>query len=369
MAVPQGRRFRPLGGDFAHKGGDLADPFRVETEHGVGPELDRDRPFRVVAKREAGHSQVGGLLLDAARIGQHRLRVGLQRKELEVAGRFDQLQSRRDLGLGGQAGAGPGVDREEDRHVLGYGVQGCDSFKEERSVDEGGAVEGHQQVAAGLQSVLAAGLQRPETVFERDQAVDHRVADEVDLVPGDVLALEVADRLFGMHIELVGDRVGEDPVDLLGHGAVVAAQTGLDVADGDAQLHGGQCGGHGRVHVPGHHHQVGRVRDQQRFEAFHHLGGLLGVGAGADLEHVVGRGNAELFEEDLGHQAVVMLARMDDHLLAFGHAITQGGDDRGHLDEVRSSAENVDNSHEKRRLSVSGRSNREAQGCLRGNFD
>ncbi len=261
------------------------------------------------------------------------------------------------------------MDREEDRHVLGDCVQGGDRLEEQWSVDEGGAVEGDQQVAAGFQPVLAAGLQRPEAIFERDQAVDHRVADEVDLAGVDVLALEVADRLFGVHVELVGDRVGEDPVDLFRHRPVVAAQTGLDVADRDAQLDRGQCRGDSRVHVPGNHDQVGRIGDQQRLEALHDLGGLLGVGAGADLEHVVRGGNAELLEEDFRHQAVVVLAGVDDHLLAFGHAITQGGDDRGHLDEVRPSAENVDNSHEKRRLSVSGRSNREAQGCLRGNFD
>ena len=45
-----------------------------------------------------------------------------------------------------------------------------------------------------------------------------------------------------------------------------------------------------------------------------------GVAARADLEHVVGRGHAELLEEDLRHQPVVVLAGVDDRVAALAAA-------------------------------------------------
>ena len=51
--------------------------------------------------------------------------------------------------------------------------------------------------------------------------------------------------------------VGDDPVDLLGHRAVEAAQAGLDVGDRDAHLGRGQRRGQGRVDVAGDDHEVG----------------------------------------------------------------------------------------------------------------
>ena len=53
---------------------------------------------------------------------------------------------------------------------------------------------------------------------------------------------------------------------------------------------------------------------QDRLQPLHRPRRLLGVAAGADLEHVVGRRHPQLLEEDLRHQPVVVLAGVDDRV-------------------------------------------------------
>ena len=86
----------------------------------------------------------------------------------------------------------------------------------------------------------------------------------------------------------------------------------------DPQLRRGQRRRQGRVDVAGDDHQVGPLLEQDRLEALHRPRRLLRVAARADLEHVVGRRHAELLEEDLRHQPVVVLAGVDDRVPALG---------------------------------------------------
>ena len=87
---------------------------------------------------------------------------------------------------------------------------------------------------------------------------------------------------------------------------------GLDVADRDPEPRRAERRGEGRVDVAGDQDQVGALGAQHRLEPLEHPGGLLAVAAGADAEHVVGLGHAELLEEDLRHRPVVVLAGVDD---------------------------------------------------------
>ena len=66
---------------------------------------------------------------------------------------------------------------------------------------------------------------------------------------------------------------------------------------------------------PGTTTRSGRSATQDRLQPLHHPRRLLGVAARADLEHVVGRRHAELLEEDLRHQPVVVLAGVDDRVI------------------------------------------------------
>ena len=148
-----------------------------------------------------------------------------QREEVEVAERLAEQQARvRRTSIAsiivrvrGWTGKTTGISRAERR-------QSRDRLAEQRSVDEGGAVQGDEHVAARLDAEPGRRARAAEALLERDQRVDHRVADEVHALVGDPLGAQVLDRLVAVEEELVGELVGDDPVELLGHRAVEAAQ-------------------------------------------------------------------------------------------------------------------------------------------------
>ena len=82
--------------------------------------------------------------------------------------------------------------------------------------------------------------------------------------------------------------VGDDPVDLLRHRAVEAAQARLDVADREPEPLGAERRGEGRVDVARDQDEVRRLVAQDGLEALDHPRGLLRVRPRADAEHVVG---------------------------------------------------------------------------------
>ena len=237
------------------------------------------------------------------------------------------------------------MDREDDRHLLRQGGQLRHRLSEQRPVDQGRAVEGDEGVGARLEAQLGGRARRPDPLLQRHQGVDHRVADHVHALVGDPLAAQVGDRLGAVEEEPLGKAVGDDPVDLLGHGAIEAAQPRLDMGDRNLHLDRGQHGGQGRVDVAGDHHQVGFLVGQDRLQPFHRPRRLHRVAAGADLEHVVGGGHAELLQEDLGHQPVVVLTGVDDRVAAPGVTRPQGADHRRRLDEVGPGADDVEDPH------------------------
>ncbi len=148
-----------------------------------------------------------------------------------------------------------------------------------------------------------------------------------------------------MREEQLGDLVGEDAVDLLGHRPVAAAQARLDVGDRDLQVRAGERRRERRVDVARHDHQVGLLGGQDRRDRFEDAADLDRVRAGSDAEHVVGLGHAELVEEDLRHHPVVVLTGVDEHVPAVGVDRAQGGDDRRHLHEVRARPDDVEEPH------------------------
>ena len=77
-------------------------------------------------------------------------------------------------------------------------------------------------------------------------------------------------RLVGVQEEELGEVVGDDPVDLLGHRAVEAAQPRLDVADRDPELRGAERRRERRVDVAGDEHEVGPLVAQHGLEPLEH---------------------------------------------------------------------------------------------------
>ena len=70
---------------------------------------------------------------------------------------------------------------------------------------------------------------------------------------------EVVDGLVRVREQQVGELVGHDAVDLLGHRAIEAAQPGLDVRDTGCRAWRDERRGERRVDVAGHEHEVGRL--------------------------------------------------------------------------------------------------------------
>ena len=164
----------------------------------------------------------------------------------------------------------------------------------------------------------------------------------------DPLGGQVRRGLGAVREEEIGHPVGQDPVDLLGHRPVERAQAGLDVGHRDAELGGGQRGGERRVDVAADAHEVGALVEQEALERLQHARRLRPVGPRADAEEDVGLGEPEV-RQHLGRQALVVVLPGVDHPLGDLRPVRQRRDDRGHLDEVRARADDLDHASRRHR--------------------
>ena len=230
------------------------------------------------------------------------------------------------------------VHREDDRIRGREALEPFDGCGQESGiVHERRPVERDEPVLAGLHSELFPRLLGARRVDVREDGVDHRVADEVRQLEVDPLPREVVERALGMDEEDAAQVVGEQPVVLLGHPVVVAAQAGFEVGDRDVELDRGERAGERRVHVAGDDDHVRAPLEQHLLDADERLRGLLAVRAGADAEEHVGLGQAELAEEDVGHLRVVVLAGVDERDLDSG--LLERAMDGRRLHEVRARAD------------------------------
>ena len=144
--------------------------------------------------------------------------------------------------------------------------------------------------------------------------------------------------------EPVRDAVGDETVDFLGHRHVAAAQAGFDVGNRDVELLGDDRAGQRGVDVADHEDGGRTLGHAQLFEADHDLRGLLGVAAAAGGHEHVRLGNAEFFEKDVVHFAVVVLTGVDD---LEGQCLLglQRTDDRRNLHEIGPCARDQINKH------------------------
>ena len=129
--------------------------------------------------------------------------------------------------------------------------------------------------------------------------------------------------------KIVGDGVGEDAVDLFGHSTVKTAKARFDVSDANAKLHGGERNRDRGIDVADNEDEVGLALQKNGLDAFQDLGGLRSVGAGADFEVYMGRGDAHLAEENVGEFFVVVLAGVNEdglNLRVTLHFVHERGD-------------------------------------------
>jgi len=103
--------------------------------------------------------------------------------------------------------------------------------------------------------------------------------------------------------------VGDDAVALLGHRPVPTAQTGLDVADGDAAFGRGDRCGQCRVHVSGNDDELRSELGEQALE----LSQCVRNRRRFELDVRLRQGKFR--EEDVFHDRVVVLAGVDELLV------------------------------------------------------
>ena len=167
-----------------------------------------------------------------------------QLHEVEVAERLGEDQPRHGGEvLAVERLAGARMDREDDRQLA---LEPAD-----RRQDAGEHVADRRRWPAGAASGRRTGGPRGAAhrgLVERRLSSRHASKVSIMTLPtrkmrssGDSFAPQVLHPARLGHEQPVADRVGEDAVDLLGHGAVEAAQARLDVGHRDAQLDGRQA--------------------------------------------------------------------------------------------------------------------------------
>jgi hypothetical protein len=155
----------------------------------------------------------------------------------------------------------------------------------------------------------------------------------------DALAPEIRHRGRGRTEEERRDLIGQAAVDLLGHAGIEAAQAGLDVRDGQAELGRGQRARQRGVRVTQDEHEVGTDVEHRLLQRGQHAARHVAVRSGPDAEMEIRSGDLELVEERARHLVVVVLAGVDEHL---AQTAAQGARERCGLHELRAGAHHAE---------------------------
>ena len=141
-----------------------------------------------------------------------------------------------------------------------------------------------------------------------------------------------------MGVQAVSEHVGDQPVELFGHGSVPRSQARLDVDHRDVELAGYQGAGHGRVDVSDDDHAVRAIVQTASLELHHYLGCLLSVAAAADAQHPIGLRDTQVLEEHGRELRIVVLPGVHQD---GAHALVaaQGSQHGGNFGEVWAGAD------------------------------
>ena len=207
------------------------------------------------------------------------------------------------------------------------------------AVDIAGPVQREQTVVPGLDRERLEGRGRAGPLTIPEQRIDHHVADEVDPVAGNPFPREILVGRGFRGEEEIGHRIGEEPVDLLRHGPIEAAEPRLHVSEPDPQLCRGESSGQRGVDVPHHKDEIGPRGSEHRLEAQHDLSDLGGGARSLDVEVYIRIWKLEVGEEGVRHGPVVVLARVDQ-CCAHHRPRVHLADDRRDLHEIGPGADN-----------------------------
>ncbi len=225
------------------------------------PRLMVTRPLRGGAVGQARDSQGRRLLLPrpppesvmtsaraACRSMNSRYSSGSSTSRLEQA---DQLRA--------QARARARVQREDDG-IPGRRPRGPRHLGQAlRHVDERRTVQRHEHVAVRRQPLVGDGTSRAGRRQEREERVDHRVADHRDARSAMPSAARLSSASCEWHSSRSATRSVTTRLISSGMRRVAGAQPGLEVDHRHAELGRRERGGHRGVHVAGDQHRVEAV--------------------------------------------------------------------------------------------------------------
>ena len=202
---------------------------------------------------------------------------------------------------------------------------------------------------------MGDGKRRARQRCEEPARVGHDVADDVDPAQHSFRLERALRPVVGAEQE-PGEAVGLDPVVLLRHREVATSQPGLDVRERDRRICRGLRAGERRVRVAVDEDDVGRLRGDPLGDRGLHPRRVRGV----QIEAIARLGESELVEEDLRHDVVPVLARVEHDLVDPRFAQCSG--ERRCLDELRAVADDGEDLHatkptNARRLRLTGPAN------------
>ncbi len=232
---------------------------------------------------------------------------------------------------------GSRMGREDERQIRADPLQGRNPpLERDPVVDVGRSVERDDPVLARGQAHLRCHPAPADPRHEGHQGVDHHVADQEDPVVLNAFPSKVGHAVLLGREQVCGQGVRHDPVYLLGHPSVEAAEPGLDVSHRHARLGSDEGGCQRRVHVANHQDQIRPAVAQHRFEGGHHAARLRAMRARPDPKLDVRCGHPELAEKDIGHRDVIVLAGVDERAIEGVGGMAEGRHERRHLHEVGS---------------------------------
>ena len=132
----------------------------------------------------------------------------------------------------------------------------------------------------------------------------------------------------------VAQVIGDDPVVLFGHGAVVATETPLNVAEEHVAGVGGDGARGHRIGVTLHDYRLGRILREVIVESLDAFSDLMASGGATDLEEQVGSREFHFPKERFGETGVVMLAGVNHP-----GGVTKQSDDVAEFDDLGPGAE------------------------------
>jgi hypothetical protein len=291
----------------------------------VGSDANRVDPLGARPQRHARNAEPVGLLLQASGVGRDARGSRDESEHLEVAerGKLQDVLPEGDVVLVEDARR-PGVHREHERPAARLDCRG--DTPQLLRLRVRCTVEGQRDVR-----LRPRGRVSPRRRQKQVEHVTHHVAHHLD-PSRDALGEQ---RLAGVLVRTEEERgfgVDGDPVVLLRHRQVPAAQAGLDVCDWNAGVPSSLRARERRVRVAEDEDPVGPLFGNRRGYGGAHR---LGVG-GVEVEAVPRRRQLELLVEHVRELRIPMLARVEADLLDTG--VAQSGAHGTGLDELRAVA-------------------------------